>query len=129
MTPPSNAGGEWRAVLAREVLKHLREQERVGMFGKKGRIITFGEAADVIESLLAARENADDRAPALVEAAVGANMAVKVIASALCRAAGMDPSGAARSGYSWINHADEAREVLAAIRALLTPSQEASNVG
>jgi hypothetical protein len=40
---------------------------------------------------------------------------VKLVASALCRAAGMDPEGGARAGYSWINHETEARALLAAL--------------
>ena len=40
---------------------------------------------------------------------------VKLVARALCRAAGADPEGAARSGYSWINHEADARALIASL--------------
>lgn len=37
---------------------------------------------------------------------------IKLVASALCRAAGMDPDGGARSGYGWRNHETAAIDLL-----------------
>ncbi|MES3054941.1 hypothetical protein O6V14_04795 [Sphingomonas faeni] len=47
---------------------------------------------------------------------------VKLVASALCRAAGMDPEGGARTGYSWIDHEADARTLLAALSPQTLPA-------
>lgn len=47
---------------------------------------------------------------------------VKLVASALCRAAGMDPEGGARTGYSLINHEADARALLAALSPQTLPA-------
>jgi hypothetical protein len=52
---------------------------------------------------------------------------LKIVASALCKAAGMDPEGGRRIGYGWRNHADDARELLAALGQ--TQAEAAARVG
>jgi hypothetical protein len=77
MTPPSNAGGEGREVLAREVLATVIDGPGRHTFASIIRNhgpndLERFSGGEVIAAMLAfsARENADDRAPALVEAAV-----------------------------------------------------------
>jgi hypothetical protein len=76
MIPPSNAGGEGREVLAREVdrLSYLlfetwkRVDPTSGV--AKHPVSYMANFADMARAVIADRKNADDRAPALVEAAV-----------------------------------------------------------
>jgi len=124
MTPPSNAGGEGREVLAREVLaEHAKGAVAPCM------------VPHAIAAMLAfsARENADDRAPALVEAAVAV---MRERAAKVCDSAAKGAEDACRSGHyagpavsRLRDRARASRKLADAIRALPTPSQKASNVG
>jgi len=160
MTPPSNAGGEGRVALETltpEIVAYFAadpcliwsEEWRLfwrpggnGYTGDQGEAwhLTLGEAyartrhcdpSKGIVFVRPARENADDRAPTLVEAAVAEmrERAAKACdtwqsdsAADVAAAMGMDDEAlyAARR---------TAEGLAAAIRALGTPSQEASNVG
>jgi len=68
MTPPSNAGGEGREVLARELAARLLAYRPTDEWGDGVHHVICDEAAQLLIAF-SARENADDRAPALVEAA------------------------------------------------------------
>ena len=131
MTPPSNAGGEGREVLAREVLA-----EHLHGFGELRRAILSGDdvtgdpmigPAPAIAAMLAfsARENADDRAPALVEAAVAEALEAGTTFILECNSAWAcgEPPHRVRA---MLKAADAFQ---AALDRLPTPSQEACNVG
>jgi len=49
---------------------------------------------------------------------------VRLVASALCRATGMDPNGGARTGYGWRDHEKDAIELLAALSLPITQRGE-----
>jgi len=145
MTPPSNAGGEGREVLAREVLADAMDScisphaNEIAFLARHSRDLSPNQTtATIIAAMLAfsARENADDRAPALVEAAVAemreraAKVAEYGFRCRTCLAVFNGDEGHPEPECALPNWdslpADEAGE---AIRALGTPLQEASNVG
>jgi len=153
MTPPSNAGGEGREVLAPcpfcggEATVRTYQTESLWSHN----VVTYTQVgceecdyqratepgydpeALVWWNTRPARENADDRAPALLEAAVAEmrERAAKVVDhyhDQIAEVLGQKDLSAKVLGqiFPMIQLADAMR---AAIRALPTPSQEASNVG
>jgi len=118
MTPPSNAGGEGREVLAREVLAEHAERHGYPLAAasiRRNDDPWFYTVCARAMLAFSARENADDRAPALVEVAVAEGIERR-----------RRPNDT-EVGRAFNRGLDAAMVVVRSLAA--TPSQEASNVG